>query len=44
VGAEMAGGPQFVGGPMFRRTSSLFYRTLADEAHPFNSIQEEAPC
>jgi hypothetical protein len=29
---------------MFRRTSSLFYRTLADEVHPFNHIQEETPC
>jgi len=24
--------------------NTLFYRTLADEAHPFNPIQEEAPC
>ena len=31
-----------------RNTSSqrntLHYRTLADEAHPFTPIQEEAPC
>jgi hypothetical protein len=24
--------------------NTLLYRTLADEAHPFNSIKEEAPC
>ena len=24
--------------------NTLLYRTLADEAHPFNPIQEEAPC
>ena len=24
--------------------NTLFYRTLAYEAHPFNSIREEAPC
>ena len=25
-------------------TNTLLYRILADEAHPFNPIQEEAPC
>ncbi len=24
--------------------NTLLYRTLADVAHPFNPIQEEAPC
>jgi hypothetical protein len=24
--------------------NTILYRTLADEAHPFNLIQEEAPC
>ena len=24
--------------------NTLLYRTLADEAHPFNPFQEEAPC
>ena len=24
--------------------NTLLYRTLADEAHPFNPIQEEAQC
>lgn len=24
--------------------NTLLYRTLADESHPFNSIQEEAQC
>jgi hypothetical protein len=24
--------------------NTLLYRTLADETHPFNPIQEEAPC